>query len=129
MRQKRHNSYEIWNVLEGGGVKLELLNAILYILLQTQGSFVINLSDSHSGYMYIIYTHYRDCSCINQTGLILKFQSKEVYHYNFMHSIIPARPPAQKMLELNKFKKSFLCFNRRIRYMPTFRFSQTWMEI
>lgn len=41
---------------EGGGVKLELLNAILYILLQTPGSFVINLSLTFGVHLYNLYT-------------------------------------------------------------------------
>lgn len=39
----------------GGGVKLELLNAILYILLQTPG-FVINLSLTFGVHVYNLYT-------------------------------------------------------------------------
>lgn len=59
------------------------------------------------GYMYIIYIYYRDCSCINQIGLIFKFQFKKVDYYNFMYFIILVRFLVQKMLELNKFKKFF----------------------
>lgn len=41
----------------GGVVKLELLNAILYILLQTPGSFVINLSLTFGVHvLYNLYT-------------------------------------------------------------------------